>query len=263
MRLPAALAVAMLASALASAVHAAESRSAELALGRRVYDTYCVGCHGENGDGNGPAARMLLVKPRDFTSGIFKFRSTPSGALPTDADLFQIVTRGINRTAMPAFRLLPEQERRAVVAYVKSFFPEWEKGPAPAPIFLPLPPVDLGSKESVARGVELYGMLECGRCHGDTGLGDGPSAKTLEPDSWGHPQKPFNFTKGTLKSGGEPVDVYRTFMTGLNGTAMPSYGDIFGSPDGESIRDGDAWNLVAYILSLRSQGGRPAKTRTE
>jgi cytochrome c oxidase cbb3-type subunit 2 len=257
------LAVPALVSTLASAGEAASRDRADLALGRRVYDTYCVGCHGTDGDGAGPAARMLLVKPRDFTQGLFKFRSTPSGSLPTDEDLFRIVTRGVNRTAMPAFRLLPDQERWAVVAYVKSFYPAWAQSPPPSPIFLPAPPANLGATEAVARGRELYDMLDCGRCHGPSGLGDGPSARTLEPDSWGHPQKPFNFTKGSLKSGAEPVDVYRTFMTGLNGTAMPSYGDIFGDPDGESIREGDAWNLVAYILSLRTSGGGTTQARPE
>jgi len=43
-------------------------------------------------------------------------------------------------------------------------------------------------------------------------------------------------------------------MTGLNGTAMPSYADVFDEPDGESIHPGDAWNLVSYILSLRQTG---------
>ena len=96
-------------------------------------------------------------------------------------------------------------------------------------------------------------MLECSTCHGTTGHGDGPSAGGLEPDVWGNPQHPFDFTKGRLKSGPNPEDVYRTFMTGLNGTAMPSYYDIFAEPDGESIREGDAWNLVSYVLSLRAR----------
>ncbi len=33
---------------------------------------------------------------------------------------------------------------------------------------------------------------------------------------------------------------------------MPSYADIFAEPDGENIREGDAWNLVSYVLSLRT-----------
>jgi cytochrome c oxidase cbb3-type subunit 2 len=228
-----------------------------LAHGRVVYETYCVGCHGAKGDGKGPAAEMLIVKPRDFTSGLYKFRSTPNGTLPTDGDLLRTVTLGVNRTSMPEWSLLPERERFAVVEYVKTFYPGWqEQGPG-TPIFVPEPPATLGSPESVARGRELYELLECRRCHGDAGRGDGPSAATLAPDSWGNPQEPFDFTKGALKSGAAPQDVYRTFMTGLNGTAMPSYADVFDAPDGESIHPGDAWNLVAYIMSLRTEG-RPS-----
>jgi mono/diheme cytochrome c family protein len=152
---------------------------------------------------------------------------------------------------MPEWSLLSEHERLALVAYVKSFYPEWEKRGAGAPIALPPPPATLGSEKSVARGRELYDMLGCASCHGQSGRGDGESAKTLGPDTWGNPQKPFDFTKGRLKSGPTPQDVYRTFMTGVGGTAMPSYFDIFSEPDGESIFDGDAWNLVSYILSLR------------
>jgi cytochrome c oxidase cbb3-type subunit 2 len=221
------------------------------AEGARVYDRYCTGCHGAQGDGKGPAAAMLLVKPRDFTKGIFKFRSTPSGTLPTDEDLYKVISRGVYRTSMPEWSLLSEHERIALVEYVKSFYPEWEKRGPGTPINLPPPPASLGSEKSVARGRELYDMLGCASCHGDSGRGDGASAKTLTPDSWGNPQKPFDFTKGRLKSGPTPQDVYRTFMTGIGGTAMPSYFDIFSEPDDESIFEGDAWNLVSYILSLR------------
>lgn len=219
--------------------------------GKVAYERYCAGCHGVNGDGKGPAAEMLLVKPRDFTKGIFKFRSTPSGTLPTDEDLYRIISRGVYRTSMPEWSLLTERKRLAVIEYLKAFYPEWkERGPG-TPIYVPPPPEEFGTEKAVARGRELYAMLGCPSCHGDTGRGDGPSAATLAPDSWGNPQKPFNFTLGLLKSGPTPQDVYRTFMTGVGGTAMPSYADIFGEPDDESIFAGDAWNLVSFILSLR------------
>jgi mono/diheme cytochrome c family protein len=221
------------------------------AEGARVYGRYCVGCHGVNGDGEGPAAEMLIVKPRDFTQGIFKFRSTPSGSLPTDEDLYKIISRGVYRTSMPQWSLLSERSRIAVIEYVKSFYPEWGERGAGTPIYIPPPPKSLGSEASVARGRELYDLLGCASCHGDKGRGDGPSAKTLSPDIWGNPQKPFDFTQGRLKSGPTPQDIYRTFMTGVGGTAMPSFYDIFSEPDGENILEGDAWNLVSYILSLR------------
>lgn len=239
--------------ALGLAATARAGNDAVVAEGREVYGRYCSGCHGVAGDGNGAAAEMLIVKPRDFTKGVFKFRSTPAGTLPTDDDLFRTITRGLARTSMPEWSLLPERERRALVAYVKTFVPDWsERGPGRV-VVVPPPPATLGTAESVARGKEVYGLLECSTCHGESGAGDGPSARSLPPDTWGHPQKPFNFTKGRLKSGGEPQDVYRTFMTGLNGTAMPSYEDIFASPDGDSIKEGDAWNLVSFVLSLRKE----------
>jgi cytochrome c oxidase cbb3-type subunit 2 len=247
---PATTAVALLLVGLAAPLHAAEPSPLAHA-GAQVYARYCVGCHGERGDGRGPAADMLLTKPRDFTKGVFKFRSTPSGSLPTDQDLFTVVSRGVYRTSMPEWSLLTERERWAVVAYVKSFYPEWTARELGTSIAVPRAPATLGAPESIARGRELYQMLECSACHGQSGHGDGPSAATMDPDAWGNPQHPFDFTKGRLKSGAAPEDVYRTFMTGLNGTAMPSYYDIFAEPDGESIRAGDAWNLVAYILSLR------------
>lgn len=222
-----------------------------LEQGETVYNRYCVGCHGTSGDGQGAAADMLIVKPRDFTKGVFKFRSTPSGTLPTDEDLYKIITRGVYRTSMPDWALLSERERIAVVEFIKDFYPEWVERGAGTPIYTPPPPQWLGSEESVARGGELYDMLGCASCHGETGKGDGESADNLSPDVWGNPQKPFDFTKGRLKSGPTLQDVYRTFMTGIGGTAMPSYGDIFGEPDGESIFEDDAWNLVSYIVSLR------------
>jgi len=230
-----------------------------VAQGKQVYDRYCVGCHGEKGDGKGPAARLLIIKPRDFTRGVFKFRSTPSGTLPTDEDLYKMITRGVYRTSMPDWGLLPERDRLAVVQYIKTFYPEWKAQGPGKPIFIPEPPETLGSPESVARGKELYKLLECNACHGESGRGDGPSAGTLDPDAWGNKQKPFDFTQGRLKSGPSPKDVYRTFMTGVGGTAMPSYADIFGEPDGENIKEGDAWHLVSYVLSLRSPIARAEK----
>jgi cytochrome c oxidase cbb3-type subunit 2 len=235
------------------ACSARAARADDLAIGRVLYDRYCAGCHGTAGDGAGPAAPMLIVKPRDFTKGTFKFRSTAAGTLPTDDDLFRTITRGVNRTSMPEWQLLPERERWALVEMVKSFVPDWTKRGAGAPIAIPPTPGDLEMADRIVRGRVVFEALECGTCHGTEGRGDGPSAKTLSPDTWGNPQKPFDFTKGALKSGGTPADVYRTFMTGLNGTAMPSYYDIFAEPDGEYIREGDAWNLVAYVLSLRGK----------
>jgi cytochrome c oxidase cbb3-type subunit 2 len=233
------------------------------AEGAKIYARYCQGCHGEKGDGQGPAAPMLIVKPRDFTKGVFKFGSTPSGTLPTTEDLYRIITRGVYRTSMPEWSLLTERERMAVIEYIKGLSPEWQKRGSGQPIFIPTPPATLGSPESIARGREVYQNLGCRACHGERGRGDGPSALTLVPDVWGNKQKPFDFTSGRLKSGPNPQDVYRTFMVGVGGTAMPAFGDVFNAPDGETFKEGDAWHLVSYVLSLRAPAAAEKALATE
>ena len=160
---------------------------------------------------------------------------------------------------MPRHTLVPEQERVAVVQYLKAFSDRFKTEGPGEPILVPRPPQFVGTTESATRGKVVYDLLECGNCHGQTGKGDGPSSKTLVADAWGNPQKPFNFTRGWLKGGPTVKDVYRTFMTGINGTAMPSYADIFSNPDGEYIKEGDAWHLISYILSLRQDDRTASK----
>jgi len=87
--------------------------------------------------------------------------------------------------------------------------------------------------------------MGCFNCHGEKGKGDGPAMPTLL-DDWGHKIVPYDFTGGaTLKCGDRPEDIYRVFMTGLTGSPMPSY-------DGQ-VSPEDAWNLVHYLQTLRSQ----------
>src|SRR4029077_12818803 len=80
-----------------------------------VYDHACAWCHGKDGRGDGPAAFSINKRrsplPRDFTRGVFAFRSTRTGELPTEDDLLRTVERGIPRY-MPSFRGLTRGERR-------------------------------------------------------------------------------------------------------------------------------------------------------
>lgn len=84
-----------------------------------LYREHCAHCHGITGDGNGPTAIFLNPYPRDYRPGWFKFKSTPIGQKPTHDDLKKIVVEGIPGTAMPSFKLLPENEVEALVDYVK------------------------------------------------------------------------------------------------------------------------------------------------
>lgn len=228
--------------------------AARLARGREVYTRRCEGCHGTSGDGNGPAATFLRVRPRDFRLGLFKFRHTPSGSLPTDGDLMQVVIRGVPGTAMPSWHMLPAVDREAVIQHVKyalaidpgdpedpdddyAFFRE--ETPEPP---IPIGPAPLASPALVTLGRAVWEELQCGECHGREGRGDGPSAEGLT-DAWGFPIRPADLTTGRFRSGPSLRDLYRTMTTGLAGTPMPSYDETVPDP-------ADRWAVAAYVLSL-------------
>src|SRR2546427_639403 len=145
--------------------------AADVPLGRRVYAQRCAVCHGPDGRGNGPAAPSLIPRPRDFTLGQFKYKSTAAGQPPTEADLMHVVANGLAASAMPYWRdILDSVETRAVVAYVKSMSQGFER-PAPAP--LAVPPRAPGGRldgpgqqaDRVQRGEYLVHAEMCGLCH--------------------------------------------------------------------------------------------------
>jgi len=210
--------------------------------GKALYRRYCITCHGSHGDGVGENAPYLDPKPRDFTRATFKCRSTPSGSLPTDSDLFDAISRGIFNSAMPPWRPLTREERADLVAYIKTFSPRFQEEKPAAP--LQIPPEPPSSSESVQRGAELFQNMNCWSCHGKEGRGNGPSAHNLT-DSKGNPIVPFDLTSGMhLKCGDSSQGIFRDLMTGLDGTPMPSFSDAM-TPD-------QAWDLVHFIEWLQS-----------
>jgi len=215
------------------------------ASGKKEYRRYCVGCHGQDGDGLGENAQWIDPKPRDFTAAVFKCRSTPTGTLPTDDDLEHSIHRGFVTTNMPSWLPLTGQTRADLVAYIKTFSPRWSQGHG-APIDVPAETP--ATVESMLRGRALFQKMECWKCHGTEGRGDGPSAATLT-DSKDRPIVPYDFTSGhRFKCGDTDQDLYTIFMTGLDGTPMPSFADNL-TPD-------QAWDLVFYLRTLQ-----PGKTK--
>ena len=211
------------------------------AAGKVLYRRYCVGCHGPQGDGNGENATWIDPKPRDFTAAVFKCRSTPTGTLPTEKDLYDSVTRGFVTTNMPPWKPLTTQNRSDLVAYIKTFSPRWAKEGPGAPIAVPPEPDK--NIDSILHGRELFQKNDCWKCHGPEGHGDGPSAATLT-DSKDNPIRPYNFASGSrFKCGVSNQDLYRIFMTGLDGTPMPSYAD--------TMKPADAWDLVHFLRTLQ------------
>ncbi|MFT7461876.1 MAG: mono/diheme cytochrome c family protein [Pseudohongiellaceae bacterium] len=247
------------------------SESAE--RGRLVCEQYCIGRHGDTGKGDGAAASWLRPLPRNFQKGNYKFRSTPSGELPTVDDLLHIVACGLQGSAMPAFPLMSEIHRRDVADYVLSLtrfgllknevsylidddgltmaeimadeFAELEEEvmydafEEVWPVAVPLRPET--DEDTIAHGAELY-KAQCTPCHGVTGIGDGPSSFTLR-DWKDDVVRPRDLTTGIFRAGSTPADLFLRMRTGLNGTPMPA---VYGSDD-------DLWAIVDFILSLQDE----------
>ncbi|MGP8228813.1 MAG: c-type cytochrome, partial [Steroidobacteraceae bacterium] len=103
--------------------------------GKVVYEQYCALCHGEQGDGKGHYSEDTTPVPRDFRQGTFKWRSTPSGSLPTDADLEKILVNGLFGTSMSSFSTsLTHPQRLDVIAYIKTFSARFATEKPEAPI---------------------------------------------------------------------------------------------------------------------------------
>jgi cytochrome c oxidase cbb3-type subunit 2 len=212
-----------------------------------LYERECAFCHGSAGRGDGPAASHLRVAPADFSAGNFKLRSTPSGAMPSDDDLFGTISRGIPGSAMPSFVTLTTDERRSLVRTVKDLSCPREGGESyfrsrPTGPVIAVPQRTPTSAAILLKGEKLYRELACASCHGDQGRGDGRSAPELK-DYAGRPISPTNFTWGVFLGGADPKQLYLRLATGLNGTPMAEYSD-------DVIRPEDRWALVEYLLSL-------------
>jgi mono/diheme cytochrome c family protein len=218
--------------------------------GRQLYYRYCWGCHGARGNGDGENAPYLNILPRNFVAGTFKCRSTPTGTLPLDTDLYNSLRRGFNFTNMPSWAALTDQQRADLVAFIKTFSPRWKTEKPGDPVQVPAEPaLTVGS---IKHGGELFQKLECWKCHGQEGRGDGPSASTLT-DSNDQPIRPYNFTSDNRsKCGKTNQDLYKIFMTGLDGTPMPSFADV--------IKPEDAWDLVHFLRTLQYNNKSPELT---
>lgn len=226
--------------------------------GHFVYTRQCAICHGRRGDGRGEMGLTLQPRPRDFTRGLFKYRSTPSGHLPTDADLFRTIREGIPDTAMPIFANLPARDVQAVVDYVKTFSPRWRlaENYAPPVTLPPRPSWFSEPAEFRARAARGRAFFEtaCASCHGPRG--DGAGIVTNLVDSSGQSAPARDLRQPFIRGGRQLEDIYKVLVTGLDGTPMPSFA--------ESTTEEQRWEVIAYIDRLRRElAGQSASTTTK
>lgn len=243
--------------------------------GRRTYATYCVGCHGEQGKGDGPAARFMDPKPRDFTRGVLKFAAVASGELPRDEDYHRIIRHGLKGTAMPAFPLLSSDELDGLVAYIRAFNTE-SAGEAPGGVITPgQDPWADDPEAGIEEGRRIYHSLaKCWSCHPayvskneivrmneEMGMGAPPLRPdlyetTIKDSNWGVPIRAPDFLVDYIKTGNSVENIARVVAAGVGGTAMPTWG--------ESLDPEQLWGLGYYVNSLaRIRGTEKAKRMKE
>ena len=212
-----------------------------VATGENLYLLNCAICHGNTGRGDGWRAVFLYPKPRDFSRGIYRFKTTESGNLPTNRDLFRTISVGLQNTAMPAWAYyLSEGQRWALVAYIKTFSRYFREDPAGEPIVLG--PTPEFTAQRVERGQQLFSQVGCADCHGSQGYGDGFAAKGME-DSFGVPIVPRNFHfVNEFKRGRTLGDIALTIHTGNDGSPMPSFH--------QALSSDQVWDLASFVMSL-------------
>ncbi|MBI1913096.1 MAG: c-type cytochrome [Deltaproteobacteria bacterium] len=232
----------------------------DIEKGKEVYGKRCSWCHGKDGAGDGPASEFLNPAPRDFTLGVYKWKSTPFDEIaPSDEDFNRMIAganahngipgwTGMNGTSMPGWAdMLSGSEIKNATAYIKSLggLEKPEKGK------IDLSSKVRSSKESIESGGKLF-RDRCSECHGEEGRGDG--TKKLK-DDWGGRTWPRNLTKGwSFRVTNEPEDIYARITVGIPGTQMPSFAD----PQSKKIMtDKERWDVANYVASLDEPYKKP------
>ncbi len=250
---------------------------ADLAAGKVLYDERCAHCHGAEGDGQGSATEYVFPRPRDFTSGTYKFRTrheTEDGnVLASDEDIYRSICEGLHGSSMPGWcGFFSNQQVWQLVHYIKTFAEVFtEDKPGKEIDFSGEVPF---SVESVAKGKDIFEQtFECHTCHGTQGRGNGQQALDGLEDDWGHPIWPANLTRPwTYRGGRERRDIFRNIVMGISGTPMPAFADPDPMAEAQAIEDAEErkeeeaaarelresiWHVVNYVQSLWTHAEEP------
>jgi len=224
-----------------------EPRTRRVERGRALYAAWCVPCHGEAGDGRGPAAALLSPPPRDLARGQFRFRSVPPGDAGEDADLFRVLTLGTGTgAAMPSFAFLDPEERWSLVLYVRDLAPA-TRGADLRFAAAPTAPTAPIAQAAQAAGGRLYAAWGCVACHGAAGEGkafvDRREPIEGDPVVWAS-----NLTHAcSRRAGGSVAAFERALRLGV-GAGMPSFAAVLeGEPD--AARELLAWLEAGAAVS--------------
>lgn len=232
---------------------------ADASNARDLYAQHCARCHGDQGTGDGPAHTMQRPWPRDFTTGVYKFKSTPDGVLPLLSDVERVVANGVPRTSMSGYaKWLKPEEIRQVSEYVLQF--SKASGVPSRPDQAVRVPDELRAgrprltPDRIANGQAVFATA-CAACHGADGRGLGELAGQLK-DKDGFLINPVDLTDALgYGGGGSAADIYKTLTVGISGSPMKSFA---GTLDEKTRAD-----VAAYVASIQVPSERRTLPRPE
>lgn len=207
-----------------------------------IYMKRCSHCHGEDGEGDGPAAEFLYPLPRDFSLGVFKYKTTHADdEFPTDDDLRKTIKEGLPGTSMPGWRsLLSDAEIDGLIQKIK-VLGFWDEEEIEHVAIDPETQIK-SSPESIASGEKLF-VKTCVQCHGKEGRGNITSGKRLK-DDWQNRIWPRNLTRpSTWRATATVEEVFERISTGIRSTPMPEHTT--------TMKADDRWHISNYVMTLR------------
>jgi DMSO reductase family type II enzyme heme b subunit len=250
---------------------------ADLAAGKQLYEKRCMHCHGEAGDGAGWAAPYVNPKPRDFTFGIYKFRTRHETAdgnrLPSDEDIYRSIAQGLHGSSMPGWEgFFTSQQIWQMVHYIKTFSELFEEDKPGSE--LDFSGEIASSADSIAKGKQYFEEdFDCISCHGTAGRGNGQQALDGLEDDWGSRIWPANLARPwTYRGGHARRDIFRNISLGINGTPMPAFADPDLMAEAKLMDDAEEkkeletqarelrqkiWHVVNYVQSLWTHADEP------
>jgi mono/diheme cytochrome c family protein len=236
----------------------------------KEFRQYCGSCHGDDGDGQGGAARYLYPKPRDLVNGRLRL-ATAVNMIASGDDIKQVLLHGVPNTSMQSWkqlsaglldRLVVEiQQMQIMGARQRVTLVLLEDGllldddgslnsmgqkavsdyatQQTVPSQRWIAPAILTINPSVLEdGRKIYLKHNCHKCHGNEG--EGSFGVDLVDDK-GFPTFARDLIRDPYKAGSQFDAVARVIRLGMPGTVMPSSG---------TLSDAELAQLTHYVQSL-------------
>jgi tetratricopeptide (TPR) repeat protein len=215
---------------------------------RDLYAQHCAACHGQHGDGKGPASRHLDPPARDFRHHRFRLVSARN-QLPTMEDVAAVISHGIPGTSMPAFPDLGRNDRYALAKHVLQFrvqgvsellkqadrhensgINEAELTDLVKRQTMPesaeeIPAFGEPDASALSRGKDAFIQLGCHNCHESKMEKQEKQISRRDQlffDENGWPTPARNLVNDPFRGGREPSSIFLRLRLGMPGTAHPA-----------------------------------------